>query len=427
MNNKLSDENSTNEGVLAPELGSASFSTTKSTQPPILPIGMPVGPWENFEEAQNSLNKWSVFLDKTPFQFMRSTKRPAAGKRGVTQTFVCNFHGKPSSKNTKKRDCPFKLQLEECQDGVMILNMGKQCVETFLSTNCWHGFKHQTTKIQKRKFCDIPEEIWDKADVLLDYGVSCNGLNYYLGSKCREVGVDVNFTYQDLHRKFYKDVDRDESSDVNNLLQLLEKWFQSDQSRKYYSGHDKGCHLNKLFVCLDKEHTIWNGMGKKVVLFDTKYRNNKYAMALGCFVTIDAYGNTQVLAASLLASESKEMFSWVFEKFKCCFGSVPSVIITDGDATMAESIVEVWPQCTHLLCTWHLYKNLFEHIHCFFINNNEGWRKLNSMWWRICKRSDVGGKGTFSQEWSDIKVFITSQNQFNQSNLKKVSANVRFV
>ncbi|XP_057730232.1 protein FAR1-RELATED SEQUENCE 5-like [Arachis stenosperma] len=40
----------------------------------------------------------------------------------------------------------------------------------------------------------------------------------------------------------------------------------------------------------------------------------------------------------------------------------PSLVITDGDNAMKSAIEEVFPNATHRLCAWHLYKNAVSHI-----------------------------------------------------------------
>jgi hypothetical protein len=339
----------------------------------IFPMGMPKGPWNSFEEAQHSLNIWSTALVTVPFKIIRVTQRNESGKKGPTQSFRCNFYGKPSSARSKKCNCKFQIHLEKKSKGIVVSKMGAECLRIFNLTNCWHGNLHEGFKVREQidnsSNFNIPQNILDEIHVLLKTNMAPKDMYWFAIRQCRNIQLPVNFTYDDFYNKYcrdYKPMMQRESDDVLSLLDLLRQWVTKDQKRVFYTGYDNDCHLNKIFVCMDQKHSIFTVVGKKVVLFDTKYRNNRYGLALGCFVTIDEFGNTHVIAASLVESESKEFFSWVFTKFKECFGTVPKVIITDGDTTMADVIAKLWPETTHLLCAWHIFKNFYEHIHRYF-------------------------------------------------------------
>jgi hypothetical protein len=92
--------------------------------------------------------------------------------------------------------------------------------------------------------------------------------------------------------------------------------------------------------------------------------------------------------------------------FEECYGSRPDVIFTDSDPAMAAAIALLWDTTTHLLCTWHLFKNFYENIHPLFSGKAELWHKLAGMWWKLCKDSDVSAQETFGASWAAITEFI---------------------
>jgi len=59
---------------------------------------------------------------------------------------------------------------------------------------------------------------------------------------------------------------------------------------------------------------LWNEIGNRVLMYDTKHGTNKFGLNLGCFTTIDSAGKSRVLAATFLY-ESEESFDWAFKKF----------------------------------------------------------------------------------------------------------------
>ena len=42
----------------------------------------------------------------------------------------------------------------------------------------------------------------------------------------------------------------------------------------------------------------------------------------------------------------------------------------------------------HLLCTFHLLKNFWQHLRKLFVGKEDLWRTVSDMWWRLCKTSN---------------------------------------
>ncbi|CAN1133121.1 hypothetical protein LINPERHAP2_LOCUS7467 [Linum perenne] len=43
-------------------------------------------------------------------------------------------------------------------------------------------------------------------------------------------------------------------------------------------------------------------------------------------------------------------------------GKKPTAVITDGDHALSIAIAKVFPKATHRLCSWHLDKNVAQHV-----------------------------------------------------------------
>jgi len=71
------------------------------------------------------------------------------------------------------------------------------------------------------------------------------------------------------------------------------------------------------------------------------------------------------VAFCFLAEENIEFYTWALE----CFRSVisvhnitpPEVLITDRELALMNAIAQVFPNSTHMLCTWHIEKNILTH------------------------------------------------------------------
>ena len=139
-------------------------------------------------------------------------------------------------------------------------------------------------------------------------------------------------------------------------------------------------------------------------MFDTKHGTNTHKLKLGCFCTVGPSGNTVVLAASLVASESEASFIWVFSCFLLAFRIAPAVIFTDSDPGMAAAILAVF--CLlgtlHFLCTWHLSKNLLTHVKPSLFSAPAGLESFTAAWWTLCLRSDASSVAAFASEWDAL-------------------------
>jgi len=168
----------------------------------------------------------------------------------------------------------------------------------------------------------------------------------------------------------------------------------------HHVSPDQG--LERVFFALEDSTEIWAGMGDhSVVLFDTTFATNRYGQKLGFFSTVAPDGSSVILAATLIQSESKESFEWAFERFRDTF-SVPTTIYTDGCDKQKRAIETEFPGASHMLCVFHLSKNLFTHCKASFGNVSDGWRAFNSAWWKLAKNSDSRSKITFDGQWRSL-------------------------
>ncbi|KAL4345019.1 hypothetical protein AHAS_Ahas11G0236500 [Arachis hypogaea] len=63
------------------------------------------------------------------------------------------------------------------------------------------------------------------------------------------------------------------------------------------------------------------------------------------------------------ADEQTKSYKWLLDNFsEVMMNKHQSLVIMDGDNAMKSAIEEVFPNATHRLCAWHLYKNVVSHI-----------------------------------------------------------------
>ena len=130
-------------------------------------------------------------------------------------------------------------------------------------------------------------------------------------------------------------------------------------------------------------------------------------MKMAAWVTVEATGATKVLAYSFLLDESVESFLWACECFKDAFRVAPAVIFTDSDLAMKAAIAAAFADAKHLLCVWHLSKNMFTHIKAACGNNTALWKRMVSAWWLITKQTDASSRATFDAEWAALAAMLS--------------------
>jgi len=115
---------------------------------------------------------------------------------------------------------------------------------------------------------------------------------------------------------------------------------------------------------------------------DITYKTNKYRFSLLEIVGVTSMGHTFFVAFVFLASERENNFIWALEKFKGFFlisNTSPGVIVTDRDLTLINAIDIVFPKSFHLLCCFHINKNVKAKCK-MLVANVEAWDIIIDAW-----------------------------------------------
>ncbi|KAK8924010.1 Protein FAR1-RELATED SEQUENCE 5 [Platanthera zijinensis] len=95
-------------------------------------------------------------------------------------------------------------------------------------------------------------------------------------------------------------------------------------------------------------------------------------MPFAPFTGVNHHKQSSLFGCALLADETEETFKWLFEQWlSCMLGKSPGAIITDMDGAMYNAIKKVFPTTRHRFFSWHIQKNLLEHIHSIRDANSE--------------------------------------------------------
>ncbi|KAH1228953.1 Protein FAR1-RELATED SEQUENCE 5 [Glycine max] len=96
-------------------------------------------------------------------------------------------------------------------------------------------------------------------------------------------------------------------------------------------------------------------------LIDNTYKTNMYRLPLFDFVGVTPTGITFSVGFTYLEGECVNNVVWALEQFRGIFlrhDALPGVIVTDRNLTLMNAMKIVFPECTNLLCRFHIDKNV---------------------------------------------------------------------
>lgn len=196
-------------------------------------------------------------------------------------------------------------------------------------------------------------------------------------------GVPINWTYDDVYNA-YKLTAEEKMLDASHLAEWLEE--RKARGLPAQLHHNQAGQLERVFFILGDAVDFWAvSPNENIILYDTTANTNQAGMKLCCGTSVDENGKTRLLFVSLLVYQDKESFQLVFKRVLPALHTAPRFIFTGSDPAMAWAIQQVPSTTFHLLCTWHISKNLKTH---FQVTAGRAWQAFNKAWWSICKKTE---------------------------------------
>ncbi|KAK1380081.1 hypothetical protein POM88_026825 [Heracleum sosnowskyi] len=175
----------------------------------------------------------------------------------------------------------------------------------------------------------------------------------------------------------------------------------------YDVKHDHEGHLTHLLIA----HPSSVALRKNypfVFLMDCTYKINKYRMPLLNIVGVTSFNTTFFSAVIFLQKEEITAYVWALQSFNKILGleAQPLAIVTDRELALMNAIKEVFPNTSHLLCVWHIEKNLLAKCKKKF-KTKEEWDEFITSWTSVIKSSDIASFdsawGVFVEQYKDQK------------------------
>ena len=98
----------------------------------------------------------------------------------------------------------------------------------------------------------------------------------------------------------------------------------------------------------------------RVLLMDCTYKTNRYKMPLLEIVGVTSTNFTFSVACVYMEHEREDNYKWALQILRSLMDEsfMPTVIITDCELALMNAIESIFPVSSHLLCRWHIGKNI---------------------------------------------------------------------
>ncbi|KAL5137778.1 Protein FAR1-RELATED SEQUENCE 5 [Glycine soja] len=232
---------------------------------------------------------------------------------------------------TRKCGCPFKLRCKPVvggEDWMVKLICGVHNHELAKSL-VGHPYAGQLTKAKKTLIADMTKSIVKPRNILLT-------LKEHNANSCTTIKQIYN------GRSVFRSSIRGNDLEMQHLMKLLER----DHYICWHIIKDEDM-VRDIFWCHPDSVKLVNACNL-VFLIDNTYKTNWYRLPLLDFVGVTPTGMT--FSAGFLYVEG--------ELVNNLRDALPGVIVTDRDQALMNAVKDVFPECTNLLCIFHINKNV---------------------------------------------------------------------
>jgi len=142
-------------------------------------------------------------------------------------------------------------------------------------------------------------------------------------------------------------------------MQHLRKLLEHDQYIHWHKLKDEDM-VRDIFWCHPDAVKLVNACNL-VFLIDRTYITNMYRLSLLDFVGMTPTGMTFSTDFAYLEGERLNNVVWALERFRGIFlrrDVLLGVIVTDRDLALMNAVKTVFPECTNLLCNFHINNNM---------------------------------------------------------------------
>ncbi|OMO98340.1 hypothetical protein COLO4_13984 [Corchorus olitorius] len=204
---------------------------------------------------------------------------------------------------------------------------------------------------------------------------------------------------------------------------VLLEYFQTRQAEDtgfFYSVEVDNGNCRSVFWADGRSRFSCSQFGD-VIIFDTSYRMSNYVVPFATFVGVNHHKQPVLLGSALIANESEESFTWLFQTwFRAMSRRHPQSIIADQDIAIQQAIAKVFPGTHHRFSLWQIrakerenFRSLpnefrYEYEKCIYqsqttVEFNASWNSLIN---KYCLKENVWLKHMYEKRESWVPLYL---------------------
>jgi hypothetical protein len=189
---------------------------------------------------------------------------------------------------------------------------------------------------------------------------------------------------------------------VEHLIDRLQK----EGNWEHRLQCDSSGHIT-LLMFAHKRSIEYANKYNRVFLLDCTYKTNRYRMPLLHIVGVAPTNASFSIAFCFMQNEQTESYLWALRSFLSLLKLPiePPVLCTDRDLALISAIGDEVPQFPHLLCVWHIHKNVQAHCKKEFTTNEE-YNDFFGHWIKICSAHT---EKLYEQAKSQMEAFLADK------------------
>jgi hypothetical protein len=136
------------------------------------------------------------------------------------------------------------------------------------------------------------------------------------------------------------------------------------------------------FMFAHPESIRYANQYNRVFVLDCTYKTNRYRMPLLHIIGVSPSNTTFSIALCFMENEQEESYKWALKTFFSWLNPLipqPPVLCTDRDLALLGALRDDYPTWPHLLCIWHINKNIAAKVKQYFATN-DAWDEFNQGW-----------------------------------------------
>ncbi|XP_012842429.1 PREDICTED: protein FAR1-RELATED SEQUENCE 5-like [Erythranthe guttata] len=183
-------------------------------------------------------------------------------------------------------------------------------------------------------------------------------------------------------------------------LQLLFARLKEDEYLSYHRSNELNPITDLLWIhpkCIKLAQSY-----PYIFVIDCTYKTNRYRLPFLEIVGFTCTNMTFSIAFEYLDHEKTENFEWVL---RCLMEAMiscpwPNCIVTDRDLALMKVVANVYPSSHHLLCRWHVNKNILANYKKMFTKDITKWKQFQSAFSALIERNTIE---EFNEDWEAME------------------------